>query len=219
MYQTGDWVRLNRNGQLEFLGRVDQQVKIGGMRVELEEIESLLSTHSKIDNAVVLFRKSENNSEQLVAIYSGERMLQSYELKHFLSKHLPIHAIPNTYIKVDTFPLTVNGKIDRKVLLHIANETDLNTLQKDYIAPRNPFEEMLAKLWSTVLNREKISVHDNFLEIGGDSLAGIRLMTRVNNTFKLKLPINRIFEYPTIAMLAVHIEKTITELMASMQKK
>ncbi|MEZ5039502.1 MAG: amino acid adenylation domain-containing protein [Saprospiraceae bacterium] len=151
----------------------------------------------------------------LVAYYVGPTKVKDQELRSYLSERLPAYMLPTQFIQLEAFPLTPNGKIDRDALPSPETIGPARTVQ--YEAPRNEIEELLASIWSDVLHIEEISIHENFLEMGGNSLAAIRLMARTNEAFELELPLNRVFEWPTIAALAAHIEATIVEMLEGLE--
>ena len=133
-----------------------------------------------------------------------------------IAAHLPDYMIPSYFKWMESFPLTDNGKVDRKALRNLAViSKEENT---DYVAPETEFEKMLSEIWSEVLQIDKIGVHDNFLELGGNSLAAIRITSRINNTFDLELPVNTVFEKPNIRQLADHIEKSISTMLETLNK-
>jgi amino acid adenylation domain-containing protein len=195
LYRTGDLVRWNAAGELEYLGRDDQQVKVRGYRIETGEIETVLSRHADVREAVVVVRE-----KQLVAYVVGEAAVS--ELRNYLKEKLPNYMMPQLIVKLEQLPLTANGKIDRQAL----PTPDGSGEEIGYVAPRTPEEELLAGIWSEVLGIERVSVHDNFFERGGHSLLATQVTSRIRTVFKLELPLRKLFERPTVAELAEHIE-------------
>jgi acyl-coenzyme A synthetase/AMP-(fatty) acid ligase/acyl carrier protein len=213
MYRSGDLARHRPNGVIEYLGRVDYQIKLRGFRIELGEIEAILESHPEVHQAVVVLQE-ENNNKQLIAYYLGTKMIEVIDLKNHISAHLPDYMIPAQFVYMDEFPLGSSGKVKRSELPPV----DIKQINQEivYVAPRTDLEEMVAEIWSEILEIEKIGVHDNFFELGGHSLTAIRLMSRVIEAFDLTLPINLVFEKPTIATYSAHIESTIESLLAEM---
>ncbi|ELR97626.1 non-ribosomal peptide synthetase [Gloeocapsa sp. PCC 73106] len=196
LYKTGDLARYLANGMIEYLGRVDYQVKIRGFRIELGEIEAILTQYPSVKEAVVMVQ-----NQYLVAYVIGEQeAIFLPELRHFLTEKLPQYMIPTTFIILEKFPLSVNGKRDRKALPKASYS------RTEYVAPRNPTEEKIAAIWQEVLKIEQIDIYDNFFEIGGNSLSAIRVNSRLCQTFDLELPLRTLFEKTTIATLAERIE-------------
>lgn len=201
LYKTGDLVCYQPDGNLEFLGRIDDQVKVRGYRVELGEIETVLSQHAAIREAAVIAR--EDVSKNLVAyVVLNPQTYNIRELHSFLQKKLPEYLVPS-FVVLESLPLTPSGKIDRSAL------HNLNTARFDqingFVAPRTSTEEILAKLWAQTLNLEQVSIHDNFFELGGDSLLAMSLINQVHQQFE-RLPLSTLFLAPTIAQLAVLLE-------------
>lgn len=206
LYKTGDLARYRADGNLEFLGRTDDQIKLRGFRVELAEIEATLSQHPQVQAAVV--RLCEVEAEQqlvayLVPIPSAE--LDHRELWSFLQIKLPQYMLPASFVILDRLPLTANGKVDRQQL------PPLNAgikLKSGAIAavPQTSLEATLAQLWAKLLGQDQIGVEDNFFELGGHSLLATQLVSRIRDTLQIELPLRRVFETPTIAALAQFIE-------------
>jgi surfactin family lipopeptide synthetase C len=206
IYWTGDLVRWRADGVLEYLGRRDQQVKIRGFRIELGEIETELKKHPEVKESVVVAQPEGNGEVRLLAYVVPERPGQPpAELQLYLRKTLPHYMIPSSVVFLDQFPLTPNGKIDRRSLGSV-ERTNLKA-PGVYKAPRNPVEQSLARIWSELLSRSRVGIDDDFFELGGHSLLAIRVMTQLRETFQVSLPLTTIFEEPTIAGLADAIEK------------
>jgi len=196
IYKTGDLARWKDDGNLEYLGRIDEQVKLRGFRIELGEIESLLLQHPLVKETVVILYQSENQ-QSLIAYVTGIDHDFGSDFKKYLKSSLPDYMIPAQIVVLDQLPLTPNGKIDRKALP--APNVGITGLS---VAPRNDFEAQLAKLWSTVLERQEIGIHDNFFELGGHSLLVIKLLNLIQEMFGQKLTLSSLFQNPTIAQLA-----------------
>ena len=201
LYKTGDLARYLPNGELEYLGRIDQQVKIRGFRIELGEIEALLAQHPAVWESVVVIREDELDDKRLVA-YVVPKVKQSStaaELRQFLTNQFPGYMVPNTFVMLESLPLTSNGKIDRRTLPK--PELDSKLLEK-FVAPRTPIEEMLAQIWAQVLKVEQVGIYDNFFELGGHSLLATQLLSRIRTSLKVELPLRSLFVAATLAELA-----------------
>ncbi|MFN6565571.1 MAG: amino acid adenylation domain-containing protein [Nostoc sp. ChiSLP01] len=199
VYKTGDLARWNSEGNLEYLGRIDEQIKLRGFRVELGEIESLLLQHPLVKEAAVILYKTETN-QSLIAYVTGITNHLSIELKNHLKSRLPDYMIPAQIVVLDELPLTPNGKIDRKAL-----PAPNLKIQGLYTAPRNEVEQKLAQLWSAALERQEIGIHNNFFDLGGHSLLAIKLLNNIQQVFGQQLALSSLFQNPTIAQLAEQI--------------
>jgi amino acid adenylation domain-containing protein len=206
LYKTGDVARYLPNGDLEYLGRADQQVQIRGFRVELGEIEVVLAEYPGVNMAVVMAREDRPGDKRLVAyvVASHEPTPTFGELRSFLKEKLPDYMIPSGFVYLDTLPLTPNGKVDRRALP--APDLERFRLETKFVAPRTPVEKVLAEIWSKVLGLERVGVHDNFFELGGHSLLATQVVARVNQTFEVELPLRVFFEKPTVAGLTEGLE-------------
>ncbi len=209
LYKTGDLARYLPDGNIEFLGRIDHQVKLRGYRIELTAIEAVLQQHSVILEAVVSLWGDDSDSKRLVAylVLEPGSAITNNELHSFLRQKLPEYMIPSVWVRLDALPLNPNGKVDRQSLpapdqaLKSDEQEDGTGLETTYIAPRTPVEEILASLWSQALGLERVSIYDNFLELGGDSIQSIQIVAKANQA-GLQLSTNQLFEHPTIAELA-----------------
>jgi amino acid adenylation domain-containing protein/non-ribosomal peptide synthase protein (TIGR01720 family) len=193
MYKTGDRVRYLPDGNLEFLGRIDQQIKLRGFRIEPAEIETALKQHPDIQDAAVMLHP---DSSQLIAYYVSPTYPTISDLRSFLAHTLPTYMIPAAFVALPTFPLTPSGKLDRRSLLQI-----LPTLPTATATPHTPTEELLVNIWADLLGIQP-SIHDNFFELGGHSLLATRVISQIHQVFGSELPLRQIFETPTIAELA-----------------
>jgi len=215
LYLTGDRARYRSDGNIEFLGRTDNQLKIRGYRVELGEIESMLNQHPRVKESVVVAsdyasnsngRKSENeNPKSLVGYFvaSNERPSVT-ELRHFLKQRLPDYMVPSLFVDLDALPLTPNGKVDRNALPPPNGARP--ELDHGFVEPRTEVEELVAQAWQDVLKFDRIGIYDNFFDLGGHSLLATRLVARLRGNFNIDLPLRKLFELPTVAELAEHIE-------------
>jgi amino acid adenylation domain-containing protein len=202
-YRTGDLARHAGDGTLEFLGRVDAQVKVRGFRVEPGEIESVLLTHPRVREAAVGVR-AEGGDTRLVAFVSGEEP-EAPSLREHVSRRLPSHMVPSQFVILESLPLLPNGKVDRRSLDR--RDPGAPQVSGEWLAPRTPTEDLMAELWSEVLKRERVGVNDNFFELGGHSLLATQLISRVRGAFGLELPLRALFERPTVAGLARAVEE------------
>ena len=205
LYKTGDLARYNRDGNIEFLGRIDNQVKIRGLRIELGEIEAVLNTHPQIQQAVVIATEEIPGNKRLIGyVVATDESLTTNQLREFLKQKLPEYMVPSAFVTLDTLPLTPNGKIDKKAL-PAPNSVDR---EEEYVAPRTPNEEIIANIFTLVLGVENVGIHDNFFILGGHSLLATQLISRLRLAFTVEIPIRAVFESPTVAQLNL----TITQL-------
>ena len=201
LYKAGDLGRYTDNGDIEYLGRIDNQVKIRGFRIELGEIEAVLAQHPGVCQNVVIVREDTPGNKRLVAYIVGQPKLNlSVEnLRKALKQKLPDYMIPVSFVQLEAFPLTSNGKVDRRAL-PVPEEVVRDA--EEIIAPRNELEQKLAKIWQDVLDRNTISVTANFFDLGGHSLLAVRLLTEIEQTFNTSLSLGTFLSAPTIADLA-----------------
>ena len=205
LYKTGDLCRWLPNGNIEYTGRIDHQVKVRGFRIECSEIENVLNKHPQIDTCVVL-AKELNNSKQLVAYYLTQEDVtpEISELRSYLKKQLPDYMVPAAFVKIDAIPITSNGKTDRQALEKI--EVEL-TGTHEYVAPSTEQEKTLVKIWSEVLAIEesKIGIHDNFFDLGGHSLLAVKLMSLIQSKLNVDVPLSNLLTQNTVTALATHL--------------
>ncbi|MBW4592864.1 MAG: amino acid adenylation domain-containing protein [Brasilonema angustatum HA4187-MV1] len=202
IYKTGDLTRWRDDGNLEYLGRIDDQIKLRGFRIELAEIESILLQHPLVKEAVVILYETKSN-QSLIAYVRGITTDLSTQLKNHLKSRLPDYMVPAAIILVDELPLTPNGKIDRKAL-----PAPNGGVEALYTAPRNEVEKQLAQVWSAVLERQEIGIHDNFFDLGGHSLLAMKLLNNIQQVFEQQLGLSSLFQNPTIAQLAQQLGNT-----------
>ena len=205
LYRTGDLARWLPNGELEYLGRADRQVKIRGHRIELEEIESVLENHPEIRAVAVAVREDVPGDKRLVAflVAAPGSALSINHLRAFLKEQLPDSMIPSAFVELDALPLTANGKIDRPALQAPVNSrAGVLHLKTEYVAPRTSTEQVLAHIWGEILDLKDVGVHDNFFELGGHSLLATQMFSRLRSLFDAEPPLRAVFESPTIAGLA-----------------
>ncbi len=201
LYRTGDLVRFLPDGNLEFLGRIDYQVKVRGFRIELGEIENVLQSHPKIKQTAVI-AKTVNGDTRLIAYYvpKDQQEITPIELKNHILEHLPDYMVPSAFVKLDQLPLTVNGKIDRKRL----PDPELRQ-NRQLVKPGSEIERKLADIWKQVLKVNDISVNDNFFELGGHSLGIVQVQGKIKEVFDKELNVVDMFKYPTIRALATFL--------------
>lgn len=211
LYRTGDLGRYLLDGNIEFLGREDTQVKIQGYRIELGEIEAGFDQHQEIDRTVITAIGDDDALHSLVAYYTvrNNHTIEQEELSAFLKRIIPEYMVPSYFIQMDTFPLTANGKIDRK-RLPVVTPKD-HGRGDHYVPPRNSFEEQMAFIWGDILGLESVGIHDNFFHIGGDSMQTVRLVNRMRSELNIDIPIRQLFETPYIIDLADMYGKQIAD--------
>ncbi len=213
LYKAGDLARYLPGGSIEFLGRIDFQVKIRGFRIELGEIEEAIAQHPSIREAAVLCREDKPGQQRLVAYFvprAGEPVLDK-EMRSFLKERLPEYMIPAAFVPMDEMPLNSNGKLDRKAL---PRPEQTGGSEHEFAAPRSPLEEILAGVWSELLDVERVGIHDNFFDLGGQSLLATRFITKVQELLPVEIPLRALFEAPTIAQLSEVISRIQAEQSA-----
>jgi len=206
-YRTGDLARWTPDGQLEFLGRADDQVKVRGYRIQLSEVESALKQHPAVREAVAMVREDRPGDSRLVAYVlpaSGERA-PAAELRRFLQGKLPEYMLPSFFVTLERLPMTAHDKLDRGALP--PPEYDRPELSSEFVAPRDEVEEGLAGIWAEVLGLERVGVHDSFFDLGGHSLHATQIMLRVRDAFRVEVELRRLFEAPTVAELAAEVAR------------
>ncbi|MCV6638057.1 amino acid adenylation domain-containing protein [Candidatus Albibeggiatoa sp. nov. NOAA] len=191
LYKTGDLARYLPDGNIEYLGRIDFQVKIRGFRIELGEIEALINQFPTVQTSLVNVYETQGD-KKLVAYLVADTEIQQADLKTHLKQKLPDYMLPSYVVQLEDFPLTPNGKVDRKAL------PEPEHVVTTYIAPRNELEQTLAEIWQTILEVPRVGLHDNFFELGGHSLLSVRLTAKVQETFNIKLSVADIFKSQTL---------------------
>ncbi len=207
LYRTGDRARLRPDGEIEFLGRLDDQIKIRGYRVELDEISSVLDSHPEVRASAVTVAGA-GDEKRLIAylVLPADSLSTANVFREYLQSRVPDYMIPAAFVRVDALPLTSNGKVDRSAL----PEPNGNTLSEEpYVAPRGLVEQRLAELIAPLLHVERVGVNDNFFLLGGHSLLGTQLLTRISEVFGVELSLLMIFDHPTLAGMSAEIEKLI----------
>jgi amino acid adenylation domain-containing protein len=203
LYKTGDLARYLADGSLEFLGRIDHQIKIHGHRIELGEIEMVLKRHPSVMDLVVVARKGSTGDQRLVAyvvLHKEPIATTINDLQNYLMKQLPAYMVPSAIVFLEALPLNSNGKIDRRNLP--LPESTRPEHEKQLVAPRNSLEEKVVASWSKVLDIEQISIYDDFFALGGDSLLATRVTSSLRTSLDVEIPLRSFFEGPTVAQLA-----------------
>jgi amino acid adenylation domain-containing protein len=202
LYRTGDRARLRGDGRAEYLGRLDFQVKLRGFRIELGEIEAALESHPGVGQAVVAVHERSAIDKRLVAyiVAEGDGAPDPAELRRALAETLPDYMIPSAFVFLDAFPLTPNGKVDRRALP--APEGAALATAAEYVEPTGDLERQIASAWREVLRVDRVGKHDNFFDLGGNSLLILQVHSRVKRLFERDLPVVKMFEYPTVSSLA-----------------
>ncbi|UCH96965.1 MAG: amino acid adenylation domain-containing protein, partial [Candidatus Aminicenantes bacterium] len=216
LYRTGDLVKWLSNGQVEFLGRMDHQVKVRGFRIELEEIENQLVLHPTVKETLVMARENEAGEKYLCAYIvpppTEPPSLNTAELREYLSRELPDYMVPAYFMVLEKMPLNPNGKVDRKAL----PEPDL-TAKDNYVPPQNDTENRLAEIWAEVLalDKKQVGIHDNFFLSGGHSLKATTLIGKIHKAFCVEIPIAEIFKQPTIKNISRYLDQSKESLYLS----
>ncbi len=209
LYRTGDQARYLPSGAIEYIGRLDHQVKLRGFRIELGEIEFALTQHPDVHQAIVLVREDRrggSSGAQLVAYVVPRQgvSLSPHTLRQDIAQRLPDYMIPALFMSIEALPVTPNGKVDRAALPAPAW---IESRTESYVAPRTATEEDLARLWEDILENAPVGIYDDFFALGGHSLLAMRVIAGVADAFGVTLPVRAIFEDPTLAALAERIEQ------------
>ncbi|KJJ40983.1 diguanylate cyclase [Bacillus subtilis] len=202
MYRTGDQARWRADGSLDYIGRADHQIKIRGFRIELGEIDAVLAKHPDIEQAAVVVREDQPGDKRLVAYIVNASAIDTAELRRYVGAGLPDYMVPAAFVEMDKLPLTPNGKLDRKAL----PAPDFSTSVSER-GPRTPQEEILCDLFAEVLGLARVGIDDSFFELGGHSLLAARLMSRIREVMGAELGIAKLFDEPTVAGLAAHLDQ------------
>jgi len=208
MYKTGDLVRYLPDGNLQYLSRIDNQVKLRGFRIELGEIESVLAEHEAVRQSFAIVREDSPGNQQLVAyvLASPAAVDMPSQLRAHLSQRVPNYMVPSAIFVLESFPLTPNGKIDRRALPAPDGNSQTAT---EFVAPRTQTEQALAAIWAEVLRRPAVGIHDDFFALGGHSLLATQVISRIQVRLQRELPLRTLFERPTVEQLAKAVEETV----------
>jgi len=212
LYKSGDLARYLPDGKIEYIGRIDHQIKLRGYRIEPGEIEAALLAHPQVTQALVRTSQGQSDDVRLLAylVVKEDAPLPNTEWRTLLARKLPDYMIPNEFIMLDAFPLTTNGKIDIKAL-PVPGRSRAE-LSQTYIAPRTPIEESLAEIWLSALETDRIGIHDNFFEMGGHSLLAGRVTALTNERFDIDITLRNLFETPTIEGIAITVTQQLIAL-------
>jgi hypothetical protein len=203
LYKTGDLGRYRTDGTVEYLGRIDHQVKVRGYRIELGEIETCISQQSGVQEAVVQAVADAQGDKQLVAwVVSQGSPIDPAELKTALRRKLPEYMVPSAYVLLGALPLTANGKVDTKAL---PSPDGAIAATSEYLAARNDTERRVVEIWERVLSHRPIGVRDNFFDIGGHSLLATQVVSRIREAFSVELALSAMFQDPTVEAMALHV--------------
>ncbi|MCB1035721.1 MAG: non-ribosomal peptide synthetase, partial [Acidobacteria bacterium] len=208
LYRSGDVACWLPHGELEFLGRADHQVKLRGFRIELGEIEAVVSEHPAVGEVCALLVEDSSGADRLAAFVvplPGQEVKVS-ELRELLRRNLPSYMVPGSFVLLDALPKTSGGKLDRDALPALGS--DRPELEEAFKAPGNPLEETIATIWRGVLAVERIGVHDNFFDLGGDSLRLMRAYNQIRAAVGREFPLISLFSYPTIESLAEYLSRS-----------
>ena len=219
LYKTGDLGRCQPDGQIEFLGRADEQIKIRGFRIEPAEIVKVLDEHPGVRASAVVAREIAPGDKRLIAYFvPWPKVVPTHEeLRNSIAARLPEYMVPAAFVKLNALPLNTSGKINRAALPAPTTE---NTLRDDtFVAPRSPIEERLASMLAPLLGLDKVSVEDNFFLLGGHSLLGTQLIARVRDAFGVELALRALFEAPTVARLSAQVEKLLLARLEAMSEE
>jgi amino acid adenylation domain-containing protein len=216
LYRTGDLARYLPDGTLEYLGRVDQQVKVRGYRIEPGEIESALLGHPGVREAVVVVREDRPGDRRLVAYVApqSQEEVSPADLRRFLADKLPQPMVPSAFMTLEALPRTPNGKLDRAALPAV--EGAARQIEEEFVAPSGPLEEAIAEIWAGVLGLERVGTHDNFFELGGHSLLAVQIIARVRDRFEIEVPLRLIFDEPMVAGMALAVAELLLERVESL---
>lgn len=204
LYRSGDVVRWLGNGTLEFLGRGDNQIKLRGFRIELGEIESMIGRHARVQDVAVVVRPGSSGDKRLVAYVVADGTIATRELREFLRSKLPDYMVPAAFVVLDALPLTANGKVDRSRLPEPEGSRESTAAA---VEPRSEVERQIVRIWEEILEVSPVGIRDNFFDLGGHSLLALRMFARLEESFRIRLPIATLFEAPTIEQLAAVIRR------------
>ncbi len=207
LYRTGDLAYTLEDGRIEFVGRKDAQVKVRGFRVELGEVEAVLSQHELIQHCVVLAEEDERKTKQLIAyvILKSSPMLQSGTLRRYMQNRVPDYMVPSLFVQLDKFPLNPQGKVDRQMLRTINKRSTASSGEENM--PKTATEKRIAQVWQALLELETVGIHENFFELGGHSLLFIQMHEQLEHAFEREIPLENLIAYTTISSLAAHFDQ------------
>jgi len=209
LYKSGDLGRYRPDGKIDYVGRLDQQVKVRGFRIELGEIEAVVGEHPAVREVAVLAREDGPGERRVVAYIMAHAgaSLELGELRGFLRQRVPEYMVPSAFVRLEAMPLTPSGKVDRRALP--APDQERPALEEVFVATRTPVEELLAEIWAEVLGLEQVGIYDSFFDLGGHSLLATRLISRLRDAFQVEIPLRSLFEAPTVAGLAESVNTSM----------
>jgi len=211
MYRSGDMVKYRADGTIEFIARMDEQVKVRGYRVELSEIEAVLSQLPEVEESAVIARETAAGDRQLVAYVTVNKpTFTANQLRSFLRQKLPDYMVPTALVTLGRLPLTANGKVDKRALAHLPCTARSS---RQYVAARSHEEKVLVEMWKELMGLRQVGVEDDFFEIGGHSLLATQVTAKVRQAFDVEIPLRCVFDNPTIAALAAIIDEMLVEKM------
>ena len=218
LYRTGDLVRYLPDGNLDFLSRMDNQIKFKGYRIELGEIERVLEQAPWVQEAVAVVREDDSGDKRLVAYVVGEdeKGEDTARLRKYMSEKLPHYMVPAVFVSLETMPLSPNGKIDRR-RLPAPHDTEYRVAQ-NYVAPRTPLESTLVEIWQEVMRVERVGIRDDFFELGGHSLLAVQIVSRLHNSLLIDFPLRAMFETLTVEQLAIAVEQLLVQEVAELSE-
>ena len=202
-YRTGDLSRWLPTGDIEFAGRIDQQIKLGSYRIEPGEIEAILNQHSHVDESLITYEEVQGKKHLIAYVARGSKELEPSFLATYLKDQLPQYMVPNRYVLIESFPKTLNGKVDRTALPP-PDESRVSR-HEDFVAATSDLERRLAGIWSDVLNLPDVGIHDDFFALGGSSLLVTRVIAQISRQLKVEIPVRDFFANPTVASISQHI--------------
>ncbi|MBF0450073.1 MAG: amino acid adenylation domain-containing protein [Candidatus Magnetomorum sp.] len=214
IYKTGDLGRYLSDRSIEFIGRLDRQVKINALRIELTEIEQVIMTYDKIEQTLIIAHKTQDFELRLICYYTEKDKINTTHLREYLLNILPSYMMPSFFVLMDDFPLNINGKIDKKAL---PKPEEVIYEDIKYVSPVDDTEEKLAEIWGEVLNLKKVGVNNSFFQIGGNSLSALRIISKIYQTFETEINIKDFFEKPTIRELTTLINQSRKKIYAPIQ--
>ena len=214
MYRTGDMVRSLPDGHLEFLGRTDSQVKLCGHRIELDEIVMAVNRCPQVRSSAIAVRGDSSGAKQIVAyvVVDVSASLREPDLRDFLRQQLPDYMQPSVFVRLEALPLNANGKVDRSALPEVTDENIWR--EQAAVLPETPLEERLTAIVGSLLGMNRVSTHDNFFALGGNSLLGTQMLTRIWEELGIELPLRTLFDHPTVVDLAKKIERLQPSIMS-----
>ena len=207
MYKTGDLARWLENGDIEFAGRIDHQIKLGSYRIEPGEIEVVINQHEQVLESLITYDEVDSKKTLIAFVARGDHNISASDLSSFLREKLPAYMVPARYVLIKNFPKTTNGKIDRKALPDPSQSEVPRT--SNFVAPRNDLEQKLSGMWQEVLQLPEVGIHDDFFALGGSSLLAVGVVSRLVTDLDLELPVRDFFANPTIASQAKHIAQML----------